>query len=75
MVKMQHPVTHSVTCDAVGLEHRLDTTHRLANTGLIFDQGKAYMTVTVVAKTDTGRHRHLALASSCVANSSEPNAA
>lgn len=37
---------------AIGAEHRFDTTYRLADTVLIFDQGKAHVSVAVVAETN-----------------------
>src|SRR5690606_41937596 len=44
---------------AISAEHRLDATHCLADAILILDQGEAHMVVTIVAKADPRRDRHL----------------
>lgn len=38
----------------IGLEHRLDAPHRLADAGFVFDQGKAHVFVAMVTKADAG---------------------
>lgn len=42
-------------------EHGADATDRLANTCFVFDQRKADVFVTIVAKTNTWRHCYLGL--------------